>query len=58
MTCTGITVISLQVFGDGSVAQNVLGGGEFGSFLSVNWAWGIAVMMGVWVSGGVSGLYM
>ena len=27
----------------------------YSQFLSVNWGWGIAVMMGVWVSGGVSG---
>ena len=44
-----------QIFGNGSVAQNVYGEGAYGTFLSVNWAWGIAVMMGVWVAGGVSG---
>jgi len=50
----GTTVLLL--LGDGSVAQMVLGGkGVFNSFLSVNIAWGVAVAMGVYVSGGVSG---
>ena len=44
-----------QSFGDGSVAQFVLGREQYGTFLTVNWAWGLAVAMGVWASGGVSG---
>lgn len=51
--------VSVQVVGDGSVAQYVLSGKAQGSlginFLSVNVAWGVAVAMGVYVSAGVSG---
>ena len=45
----------LQIFGDGSVAQSVLSKQDAGTFLTINWAWGLAVAMGVWASGGVSG---
>jgi len=49
----------LILIGDGSVAQFVLGGRLAGSldvgFLSVNFAWGIAVAMGVYISAGPSG---
>jgi len=46
----------LIIIGDGSVAQYVLSDGALGiNFLSVNVAWGVAVAMGVYVSGGVSG---
>ena len=46
---------SCQSFGLGSVAQMVLSRGKFGTFLSVNFAWGIAVTMGCYWAGGVSG---
>ena len=45
----------LIVFGSAVVAQVVLSGGSHGSYLSINLAWGLAVMMGVYVSAGVSG---
>lgn len=45
----------LLMFGMGSVAQAKLGGAEFGSILSINLAWGIGVVLGVCVSGAVSG---
>ena len=45
----------LQIFGDGSVAQAVLSKGQNGTFLSINLAWGLAVMMAVHTAGGVSG---
>jgi MIP family channel proteins len=45
----------LIVFGVGVVAQVKLGGGSHGQYLSINIAWGLAVTMGVYVSGGVSG---
>lgn len=45
----------LIVFGVGVVAQVTLGGGATGQYLSINLAWGIAVMMGVYVAAGVSG---
>ena len=44
-----------QLIGDASVAQYVLFEDNLGTYLSVNWSWAIAVAMGVWVSGGVSG---
>jgi MIP family channel proteins len=45
----------LVLIGDGSVAQYVLGGGGAGQYLSVNLAWGIALLFGIHFSGGVSG---
>jgi MIP family channel proteins len=45
----------LIVFGAGVVAQVVLSGQSHGSYLSINLAWGIAVAMGVYVAGTVSG---
>ena len=46
----------LIVFGAGVVAQVVLSGGQtHGGYLSINIAWGIAVTMGVYVTGTVSG---
>jgi MIP family channel proteins len=45
----------LIVFGAGVVAQVVLSGGTHGGYLSINLAWGIAVTMGVYVAGTVSG---
>lgn len=46
----------LLTFGDGSVAQSVFANDPaVSSFLSVNIAWGLAVTMGVYVAGGVSG---
>jgi MIP family channel proteins len=45
----------LIVFGVAVVAQVNLGGGNNGQYLSINIGWGLAVAMGVYVSGGVSG---
>ena len=46
----------LIVFGAGVVAQVVLSGGQtHGGYLSINLAWGIAVTLGVYVAGTVSG---
>lgn len=45
----------LMVFGVGVVAQVVLGGGAHGEYLSINIGWGLAVVMGVYVSAGISG---
>jgi MIP family channel proteins len=45
----------LIVFGAGVVAQVVLSGEKNGGYLSINLAWGIAVTMGVYVAGTVSG---
>jgi aquaporin-7 len=46
-------------FGNGSVAQYVLGPKDkFNSFLSVNFAWGLAVTLAILVGGKVSGAHM
>ncbi|HUG54519.1 MAG TPA: MIP family channel protein [Vicinamibacteria bacterium] len=48
----------LIVFGTGVVAQVVLSGQSHGQYLSINIAWGVAVTMGVYVAGGVSGAHL
>lgn len=48
----------LIVFGVGVVAQVVLSGETAGSYLSINLGWGLAVMFGCYVAGGVSGAHM
>jgi MIP family channel proteins len=48
----------LIVFGLGVVAQVTLSGQENGDSFSINFAWGLAVTMGVYVAGGVSGAHL
>lgn len=48
----------LIVFGVGVVAQTVLSRGTAGTPLSINIAWGLAVMMGCYVSAGVTGAHL
>ncbi|XP_036599917.1 aquaporin-7 [Trichosurus vulpecula] len=48
----------MMVFGLGSVAQKVLGGSDYGTFLSINLGFGFGVAMGVHVAGGISGAHM
>jgi MIP family channel proteins len=48
----------LITFGVGVVAQTVLSGGENGSFLGINIGWGLAVMLGVYTAGGISGAHL
>lgn len=48
----------LIVFGVGAVAQTVLSRGANGSYLAINIGWGLAVMLGVYASGGVSGAHL
>src|ERR687893_3283428 len=48
----------LIVFGVGVVAQTVLSRGANGSFLAINLGWGLAVMLGVYAAGGVSGAHL
>ncbi len=48
----------LIVFGVGVVAQVVLSKETHGSYLSINLAWGLAVMMGVYAAAGVSGAHI
>jgi MIP family channel proteins len=45
----------LVLFGDASIAQAILSLGSKGDFFAINWGWGLAVILGVLVSGGVSG---
>jgi MIP family channel proteins len=48
----------LIMFGVGVVAQTVLSRGANGSFLAINLGWGLAVMLGVYTAGGVSGAHL
>jgi MIP family channel proteins len=48
----------LILFGAGVVAQTVLSGGANGSYIAINIAWGIAVTLGVYTAGGVSGAHL
>lgn len=46
----------LIAFGDGVVAAVVAGGNS--DFLMITFAWGLAVTMGIYVAGGVSGAHL
>ena len=48
----------LIVFGVGVVAQVILSRDTAGTYLSINLAWGLAVTMGCYVAGGVSGAHL
>lgn len=48
----------LIVFGVGVVAQVVLSKQASGEYLSINFGWGLAVTMGAYVAGGVSGAHL
>jgi len=48
----------LIVFGTAVVAQVVLSGQANGQYLSINLGWGLAVVMGVYVAGGVTGAHL
>src|SRR5437588_697880 len=48
----------LIVFGVGVVAQVVLSGGAAGGILSIHIGWGLAVAMGVYIAGGISGAHL
>ena len=47
-----------QLFGDASVAQSYTSSEAKGDFFSINWGWGIGVMMGVLIAGRVSGAHL
>jgi len=48
----------LVVFGVGVVAQVVLSNRGSGDYLSINVGWGLAVVMGIYVAGGVTGAHL
>jgi MIP family channel proteins len=48
----------LIVCGTAVVAQVTLSGGSHGSYLSINLGWGLGVVMGVYVAGGISGAHL
>ena len=48
----------LILFGTGVVAQYVVSKQTAGSYLAINLAWGLGVMMGCYVSAGVSGAHL
>ena len=58
-------VFFMVLFGDGSVAQVLLstnqktapGGDGFGDYQSINWGWGLGVMLGIYIAGD-SGAYL
>jgi len=48
----------LIAFGVGVVAQTVLSKSANGSYLAINIGWGLGVMLGIYVAGGVSGAHL
>ena len=48
----------LIAFGVGVVAQTVLSKNANGSYLAINLGWGLAVMLGIYASAGVSGAHL
>ena len=48
----------LLALGSAVVAQVVLGAKNNGEYISINIAWGLAVTMGIYISGGVSGAHL
>ena len=48
----------LIAFGVGVVAQTVLSKDAAGSYLGINIGWGLAVMLGIYMSAGVSGAHL
>ncbi|KFP39931.1 Aquaporin-7, partial [Chlamydotis macqueenii] len=48
----------LMVFGLSSVAQVVLGRGDFGQYMSINLGFGIGVTLGIHAAGGISGAHL
>jgi MIP family channel proteins len=51
-------MLVMMTFGTGVVAQVVLGEGTKGEWISINLCWGLAVMFGIHVCGGVSGAHL
>ena len=58
MVAEFLGTFTLIVFGTAVVAQVVLSRQTSGTYLSINLGWGLAVVMGVYVAGGVSGAHL
>jgi len=48
----------MMMFGDGVIAQTVLSGGIHGGQVTINLCWGIAVILGIYTAGGISGAHL
>jgi len=53
-----IGTMVLIIFGNGVNCQVVLSGLTQGSYLSISFGWGIGVMFGVYIAGGISGAHL
>ncbi|KAF4038227.1 Major intrinsic protein [Phytophthora infestans] len=51
-------MLVFMLFGTGVVAQVVLSKGSKGEFLSINLCWGLGILFGIHVCGGVSGAHL
>ncbi|XP_026721262.1 aquaporin-7-like isoform X3 [Athene cunicularia] len=56
--CLQLPLLPGTVFGLSSVAQVVLGRGDFGQHLSINLGFGIGVTLGIHAAGGISGAHL
>ena len=54
MTCASL----LQTFGNAAIAQFILSHSDNGTFLTVNIGYGVGIMIGAYVAGGVTGGHM
>lgn len=47
-----------QTIGNGAIAQFKLSSQQFGTFLTVNIGYGVGLMIGAYIAGGVTGAHM
>ncbi|EEH03543.1 aquaporin [Histoplasma capsulatum G186AR] len=52
-----VGVFILVLFGDGSIAQVILSNRKNGDYQSINWGWGLGLMLGAYCSG-ISGAHL
>lgn len=53
-----LSFLSFQLLGCGCVAQATLSRGHFGGIVTINVGFAMAVSMAIYVTGGVSGMYV